>query len=191
MGKVIRHIEAVGCLAAGIYMIWFLGVSGKLQVYDMFYIFLFVVCLEVCLLMSIYIGTKEIDKEKDKGIIGRGYSLKNVWLRSAIIWMLVAYWMISSSLLSTMIVIYISSDKDNNIDTNRIIFYSIASLFVSVMYYSLNPMSISRGYRKAFHDINRAILMTENQNDEREKLLTDSIVRGEEYIEKYSYEIKS
>ncbi len=191
MGKVLRYIVAILCLLSGILVIGGISISDMFQLYDIFYVVLFVICLEVCLLMSLYIGSKGTEKEHCEGIIGKAYSLRNIWLKTTIIWMLVAYWMISSSMLSTLIVIYISSENNKGVDTNRIIFYSIASLFVSVMYYVLSPMAVSRGYRRAFREINKAILKSECQSVGKEIALADAIVMGEEYIERYSFDIKS
>lgn len=185
-----RFFCAFLCVSIGIVVIWASAISKKFQLFDVFYLMLFIVCLDVCLLMSLFIGNKEKEKESIDGVIGQSFYLKSIWLVSTIVWMLVGFWMISSSLLSTLIVIYISSDVSNGVDTNRIIFYSIASLFVSVMNYALAPMAMSKGYRKAYQEINTAILKYECIEKDK-KVLAEAIIKGEEYIEKYSFEIKA
>lgn len=190
MKKIARLVCAIVCVSIGIVVIGAVVVSKKFQLFDVFYLLLFVVCLDVCLLMSLFIGTREKEKESIAGVVGQAFYLKSIWLVSTIVWMLVGFWMISSSLLSTLIVIYISSDISNGVDTNRIIFYSIASLFVSVMYYALAPMAMSRGYRKAYQEINTAILKYECIEKDG-KALAEAIIKGEECIEKYSFEVKA
>lgn len=178
------------CIAAGLVTIIAAIYSDLFKLYDIFYILLFVVCLEVCLLMSLYIGFTERNRRKGDALLETAYCLKAVWLKSTIIWTLVNYWMVSSSLLATVIVIYISSESDNMIDTSRIIFYSIASLFLSVMNYALTPMAMARGYRKAFLEINKAILEYRSQSSKSEQMLADKISEGEEIIDMYTFEMK-
>lgn len=116
------------------------------------------------------------------------YIRKSVWLKSNIVWMVVNFWMIASAFLSTLVVIYISV---NNIDARKIVFYSIMSLFVSIMQYVLTPMAMARGYRKAYQSIDKAIFAYEKGGCQDIAILEEALNLGEDYIEKYSYEIKS
>lgn len=86
-----------------------------------------------------------------------------------------------------MIIIYTVA---NEINKDRIIFYSIMSLFTSIMSYVLNPIAMAKGYRLAFQEIDRAILIYENAECKYDAILVAALIKGEEYISKYSYEMK-
>lgn len=187
MKKISRVFICMICVFIGMASEIVLYYVGKLKFQDMLYVTLSVVCIEICILITLITGIEDIVIKSLDGIHKVAYIRKSVWLKSSIIWMVINFWMISSSFLSTIIVIYISVQ---NVDATRIVFYSVMSLFVSIMGYVLNPLAMARGYRKAYQEIDRAIFEYEKKNENVE-ILEKALVCGEEYIEKYSYEMKN
>ncbi len=151
---------------------------------DVLYLSLFVVCLEACLLISIITSIEDELISEIDGTYKTAYIRKSVWLKSYIIWMVINFWMVSASFLATLIVIYITS---NDINKVKIIFYSIMSIFTSIISYVLNPMSIAKGYRLAYQEIDKAIFKYQNSGKKKDKILSTAINKGEQYINKYSF----
>lgn len=187
MKKIFRVVLCMICILIGIALEIALYYIGKLKFQDMLYITLSVVCIEACILITLITGIEDIVIKSLSGIHKVAYIRKSVWLKSNIIWMVINFWMISSSFLSTIIVIYISVQ---DVDATRIVFYSVMSLFVSIMSYVLNPLAMARGYRKAYQEIDKAIFEYEKRKENID-ILEKALVCGEEYIEKYSYEMKN
>lgn len=187
MKKYIRVLICLICVIVGISIEFVLFYIGKLKFQDMLYVTLCVVCIEACVLIALITGIEDIVIKELGGIHKVAYIRKSVWLKSNIIWMVINFWMVASSFLSTIIVIYISID---NLDATRIVFYSVMSLFVSIMGYVLNPLAMARGYRKAYQEIDKAIFEFEKDKNNTD-ILEKALVSGEEFIEKYSYEMKN
>lgn len=157
------------------------------ELHDILYLLLFIGCIEFCLLVP---SSTDIDSEliiKINGIHKIAYIRKNAWLKSNLIWMTIHYWIIAASFLATLIVIYITVD---NLNKNSIVFYSVVSLFSSIMSYILSPMTIAKGYRLAYQEIDKAIFQYENSKDKNTEILSFALMKGEEYIKKYCYEMK-
>lgn len=187
MKKTFRIVICLICVLLGIAIEITLHYIWKLKFQDMLYITLSMVCVEACVLITLITGIEDAVIKDFNGIHKVAYIRKSVWLKSNIIWMVVNFWMISSSFLSTIIIIYISVE---DVDATRIVFYSVMSLFVSIMGYVLNPLAMSRGYRKAYQEIDKAIFEYEKELKNVD-LLKEALVCGEEYIEKYSFEMKN
>lgn len=102
-------------------------------------------------------------KEYDLGFPDdfRFYIVKrNAYLRSSIIWMSMYYWLYLVSILSTIIVIYLSSLR---MLYGKIFFYSVVSLFFIFAELVLQPKKISYGYRKAFMIIDKELNMCKSE----------------------------
>ena len=81
--------------------------------------------------------------------------LRNAWLVSSIICLTVHYFCILYSILSTLIVLYLSCFEDATQSTikARLILYSALSLFTNVLPYILNLKKLSTKYRQAYISI--------------------------------------
>lgn len=188
MKKSSRVFFCLLCALIGVSVEVIVGKLANLGFQDVLYMTLTVVCIETCVIIAMITGIEDLKIKEVSGIYKVAYIRKSVWLKSNIVWMVVNFWMISSAFLSTLIVIYISV---NNIDARKIVFYSIMSLFTSIMQYVLTPMAMARGYRKAYQIIDKAILSYEKNGCKDIEILEDALNLGEGYIEKYSYKIKS
>ena len=85
---------------------------------------------------------------------------RNGYICSSAVFAFIHYWCILTSILSTLIVLYIGCFEDTN-EQNikvRMILYSALSLFTTICPYVVNLLKISRKYRKAFCIIETAIL---------------------------------
>ena len=104
-------------------------------------------------------------------------SKRNIWIRSSVIWMSLYYWLVLNSILTTLIVLYISCYEDMG-DTGmriRVFAYSAISLFSSICPYIVNMLDVSKAYRAAFRVVDNIIL---SDGDLRE-----AIRKGEEIID--------
>lgn len=175
-------------LIFGVGIIIVSSVVFSFELQDILYLAIFISCIEVCMLNLIIIGIEDTIINKIDGIYQTAYIRKSVWLKSNIIWTVVDYWILASSFLATLIVIYIAGNDTNK---NKIIFYSVMSLFTSIMSYVLNPMAMAKGYRAAYQEIDKAIFKYQHSKKKNEKILLRALIKGEEYINKYSYEMKN
>lgn len=186
MGKITRIVLCIIFFALGLGIIIGSGFFF-LAIVDLLYLTLFIVCPEACILISIITGIEDTVIPEIEGTHKVAYIRKSVWLKSNIIWLVVGFWIISSSFLATLIVIYLTSNEENK---NRIIFHSIMSLFTSIMSYVLNPIPMAKGYRLAYQEIDKAIFEFQEKGSKNGEILVSSLAKGEEYISQYSYDIK-
>lgn len=147
----------------------------KLHAGDIFFIagiiFLVVMCgfaLNVC-------GKYPIKEEED---IKRkeAFEKRKIWIRSSIIWLSIYYWLILNSILTTLLVLYISCYENMGVNEMqaRVFFYSVISLFSSICPYVVNLQEISKAYRKAYRVLDKALVLNEN--------LAEALVEGEKII---------
>lgn len=178
----------------GVFLIYF-AISNK-KIFDMqlnfitvdvIYLLLAVVCVKVCVLFSTGTNFSNLKAEAKGNEYFEANRLKNIWLGSTNLWLVIHYWFVSSSYMATLFVIYIvSSDKE---DTNRILFYSIMSLITSIMDYVISPMTISRGYRNAYETLKIA-LIEYDYNIDKFSSIKEAITLGENSITTHTYDKK-
>ena len=102
---------------------------------------------------------------------------RNTWIRASIIWISLYYWLVLNTILTTLIVLYIScyENMEEPGMKIRIFAYSAISLFSSVCPYIVNMLDVSKAYRRAFRILDNAILSGNN--------LKEAIRVGEETID--------
>ena len=113
------------------------------------------------------------DEVKRNAVIKR-----NIWIRTSAIWLCFYYWLVLNSILTTLIVLYISCYENMNLEDMkiRVFAYSAISLFSSVCPYIVNILDVSRAYRRAFRLIDDAIFSNGN--------MANALRKGEKIIEK-------
>lgn len=188
MSKTKRRKVVLIFLILGIVLIILSSKILGLVIQDVIYFNMTIICIELCIIIPIVISIDDEKIYKINGIYKTSYIKSDCWLKCNIIWLIVNFWIIGSSFLANLIIIY---TVVNEINKNRIVFYSIMSLFTSIMSYVLNPIAMAKGYRLAFQEIDKAILIYENGKCENDDILVVALIKGEEYISKYSYEMKS
>lgn len=174
---------ALICILLGIGLISGSYMSGLLEMSDLIYATFHIVCIESCIVIAFVTNVLDVEKENKSILYQKALTRKSVWLKSEIAWLVVYYWLIGSSLLATIIVIYIGIDT---MEQRRIVLYSIFSLFFCCAGYVVNAMTASRGYRKAYCLIDAAILKYE-QDGNNEKILGDAMIEGEKFITEYTF----
>lgn len=105
-----------------------------------------------------------------------GRKFRNNWLGSSLACLIVYYWCVLISLLSTMIVLYLGCFEDTGLAAikGRIILYSVFSLFTTVCPYVVNFLKLSKKYRAAFCIIEEQLM---KQGD-----IGKAIIEGEKII---------
>ena len=101
---------------------------------------------------------------------------RNMFLKSSIVWYVTYYSMTLSSLLSTIIVIYLCDFSSP--DMERTFFYSVISLFATIINFVLSPKEKAVVNRQCFNLLDRAIA----QNCDDEKSLMDAVFKCEDMI---------
>ena len=117
--------------------------------------------------------------------------LRISWLRSQLVFQIVDYYLVALSFISMVIIIYTSNEPNAN--GMRIIFYAILSFVFSVINIIFKPQKIASGYRKAFKELNNAIMEYEYTNRYIEDIknqtygkLVDAVLKGEMIIAQYN-----
>lgn len=130
-----------------------------------------VVILVVCILLS---GRGKMANEDEITKLGR--KLRNRWLGSSLACLIVYYWCVLISLLSTMIVLYLGCFEDTGLTAikGRMILYSAFSLFTTVCPYVINFIKLSKKFRSAFCIVEEQLLTQGN--------VGSAIIAGEEII---------
>ncbi len=130
-----------------------------------------VVVLSLVAAVLLYLANKPAGSMKaDTGDRTLDYYIrvKNKYMHSSIIFLGIFYWLTLLSLLSTIIVIYLSSfDHSNN--TNRIFLYSVISLLCTVINFVINLRDISLAYRQCANIIQEAVLKARDIHDHDEQ----------------------
>lgn len=102
--------------------------------------------------------------------------LRNSWLSSSIILVIIYYSCILISILSTLIVLHLGCFENTKefLIKARLILYSISSLFTTICPYVVNFQKLSKKYREAFMSIEEALLVSTSYSD--------AIKKGEDLI---------
>lgn len=102
-------------------------------------------------------GCEKADKADET--LNKYIKVKNKHIKVSILWLCAYYWLTAISILSTIIVIYITTFPEDQ-ETYKVFVYSVFSLFCTVINFVLNPREISAAYRKCFILLNRAVSVT-------------------------------
>lgn len=116
----------------------------------------------------------DCDKSETKRFIA--IKKRNIWIRTSIIWHSLYYWSTLNSILSTLIVLYIScygNMQDNGMRI-RVFVYSALSLFSSICPFVVNLGNVARAYRTAYNLVDKALSMDGN--------LGEAVSKGEDII---------
>lgn len=109
--------------------------------------------------------------------------LQVVWIHSNFSWLSVNVWMKLTPMYCTCIAIYLSGNK---CDWNKILFYSILSLLISLSAYVVRPSNRAAGFRRAYKEIAMALAKYKGAKTDSSfpdpKVLVDAIIKGEEFI---------
>lgn len=99
-------------------------------------------------------GTMKADTN-DK-VIDFYIRVKNKHIKTSIFYLALYYWLTLFSLISTIIVVYLSTEGAT-VDVKRIFFYSVVSLFCTIVNFVVNLRDTSMMYRECFIKLERAI----------------------------------
>ncbi len=129
------------------------------------------VILVVCVLLS-----KRGKMTEEDAYIKLGRKMRNRWLGSSLACLIVYYWCVLISLLSTLIVLYLGCFEDTGLTAikGRMILYSAFSLFTTVCPYVVNFLKLSKKYRAAFCVVEEQLLTQGN--------IGEAIIAGEKII---------
>ncbi|HKM33176.1 MAG TPA: hypothetical protein VJY54_00315 [Lachnospiraceae bacterium] len=115
----------------------------------------------------------------------------NIYIKSAITWDFVYHWITLSSMIATIVVIYLltfftSGDAGSTaVDTGRVFLYSSVSLFLTLAVYVLEPKKKAVAYRTAFQVLVNALDKHQITDcDENDKSSDDWIAESLEKAEK-------
>ncbi len=119
------------------------------------------------------------DEKRQVEMVRLAIIRRNIWLKTSIIWMCLYYWLVLNSILTTLIVLYVSCYEDMNLRDMkvRVFAYSAISLFSSICPYIVNMLNVSLAYRSAYRLIDDAILSNENivkMMQEGENIIADA-----------------
>lgn len=143
------------------------------------YIFLASIILLFIIVICVFLVAGKMSIENSNELVSLAVKKRNVYLRSSIIWLSIFYWLTLSSILSTIIVIYLCAyEKDDSI---RIFLYSVLSLFSIIIDFVLSPRVNSIGYRKAFRYIDNILLKTISVDTDSNEII-NSINQCEDII---------
>ena len=134
-----------------------------------------VLMVAFCLLSLALCGKRKSDtKDENKKV---AITKRNVWIKSSIIFSALYYWTVLSSIMTTLIVLYIScyENMDDAGMRERVFLYSAISLMLSIIPYVVNLLGLSKAYRKAFLIMEKAITSNEK--------IEEAIKNGEEIID--------
>lgn len=90
--------------------------------------------------------------------------IKNKYMHYSIIFLGAFYWLTLFSLLSTIIVIYLSSLAPGD-NTGRVFLYSVISLLCTIINFVMNLRDISTAYRESTIILEKAVLKARDIHD--------------------------
>ncbi len=109
--------------------------------------------------------------------------LQVVWVHSNFSWLSVNVWMKLTPMYCTCIAIYLSGNKCG---WDKILFYSILSLLISLSDYVVRPSNRAAGFRRAYREIATALAKYKGakatSNFPDPQILVDAIIKGEGFI---------
>lgn len=144
-----------------------------LYTFDKLFIIPFIICCAIIIIFILYSffpSTYERQTIKNyEPTFLEAYRKRDIWLNAAIAWQIFYYWLIGSSFLATLNVIYISLyDSITVTPTNqlrRIVFYSVVSILFTLLNTYISPGSIYKGYRSAYEQIDEALIRSCHTKD--------------------------
>ncbi len=155
-----------------------------LEAYDWIFIVTIVVAVLSATIISIISGRRkstETDGKKDnKSIVLK----RNMLLKSSIVWLSIYYWIVLTSILATIYVIYITSFTSNaGLMQVKVFVYSCFSLFASVSLFVIDPKRNSEKYRAAFMVLDKCLNRLDydtclNDDPNTYKEITDTATAG-------------
>lgn len=125
------------------------------------------IALAVVAVILIYASNKPAGSMKaDTGdrTIDYYIKIKNKYMHGSIIFLGAFYWLTLFSLLSTIIVIYLSSLAHGD-NTGRIFCYSVISLLCTIINFVMNLRDISMAYRESAIILEKAVLKARDIHD--------------------------
>lgn len=132
-----------------------------------------VACILVCRICGKYKPFSSDQRE----YIELAVNKRNIWIRSSIVWFVIDNWLSLNSILTTILVLYLSCFNQNEATAKqKIFFYSSISLFCAICPYVLKTKNNSMAYRDAYREVASAILGGSD--------LKSAIIRGEDIIKK-------
>lgn len=136
-----------------------------------------IIAVVICLCILLFCGKYPTDNIEDKSKI-MAIKKRNIWIRTSVIWLALYYWLVLNSVLTTLIVLYISCYRDMTLESMqiRVFMYSALSLFSAICPYIVNMLDVSKAYRSAFRGLDNAINLKGD--------LAKAICEGEEMIAK-------
>lgn len=134
----------------------------RLELYDILSIALFAIVL-------LFAAISHVQSDNMIGDVGDAAlnhyaKLKVKYMRSSIWFLAGFYWLTLFSLLSTIIVIYLTSLAPQ-IDKNKVFFYSVIALLCTVVNFVMNLRDISVTYRECSVRIEKAFLIALDAHD--------------------------
>ena len=128
------------------------------------------------LFLTVFISGRKHLVSNNDDLVEIAMKLRNTWLGSSIAFLIVHYWCVLISILSTLVVLYLGCFEDTTLVEikARLILYSALSLFATICPYVVNFMKLSKKYRLAFCKIEEQLL---NKND-----IGKAIIEGEKII---------
>ncbi len=116
--------------------------------------------ISIALWAYIFITSKRSMRYFGEGVSKLAVKQRNCFLRSSLTFQFIHYWCILTSILSTLIVLYIGCFEDTNEKSikARMILYSALSLFTTIAPYAVQLLKISKKYREAYCVIQEALL---------------------------------
>lgn len=109
-------------------------------------------------------------KRKDNDIISVANRLRKCWLLTAVLWFIVDCTLTVVSFSSSIVTVYIASNKElSQEDQRHIILFSILSAVLVVANFLLNPKKQIRAYRKVFEKMDYEINVYNNDIDGYDK----------------------
>lgn len=102
------------------------------------------------------------DNAKRAITLSKAWMLSKSWKRAAIIWRFLDHFFAIGSFAASILTVYIASGASE--DDPLIIVLSSISAFLSLSGFACNPRKYMIGYRKAFQELNQALVEHTDEN---------------------------
>lgn len=140
--------------------------------------------------------TKQVKTDNSPKAItlSKAWMLSKSWKRASIIWRFLDHFFAMGSFAASISTVYIASGASE--DNPLIIVLSSISAFLSLSGFACNPRKYMTGYRKAFQELNHALVEHTDESGRYRSLPKDrdavmrAIQRGERYISE-TYELEA
>lgn len=134
----------------------------KIELCDILSILLFVIILAFAIISHILANNAGGGTDDDT--INHYAKLKTKYMRSSIWFLAGFYWLTLFSLLSTIIVIYLTSLAPE-MNRNKVFLYSVISLLCTVVNFVMNLRDVSVTYRECSIRIQKAVLIATDMHN--------------------------